>query len=64
MVDIAAASSAASQVPIDGGRSSSQENISTVKELLKQNTEDSNVERKEVEADTGPGVGQNIDINA
>lgn len=62
MVDIAATSSASSQVQLD--RSSSQENTVSVKELLSQIEEDSTVERKEVESATGPDVGQKVDIKA
>lgn len=62
MVDIAATSSASSQVQLD--RSSSQENTVSVKEILSQIEEDSTNERKEVESSTGPDVGQAVDIKA
>ncbi|VAW06205.1 hypothetical protein MNBD_ALPHA01-1133 [hydrothermal vent metagenome] len=62
MVDIASASSTSSQVQVDRG--SSQENIVSVKEMLSKSAEDSSIERKEVESDTGPNIGQKVDIKA
>ncbi|PCI32765.1 MAG: hypothetical protein COB54_06620 [Alphaproteobacteria bacterium] len=62
MVDIASTSSTSNQVQFD--RSSSQENVATVKEMLSNKADDSSVERKEVESDTGPDVGQKVDIKA
>ncbi|MCF8473648.1 MAG: hypothetical protein K9G26_03045 [Emcibacter sp.] len=62
MVDIASASSTSNQVQVDRG--SSQENTASVREVLSKAAEDSTVERKEVEADTGPNIGQKIDIRA
>ncbi len=62
MVDIASASSTSNQVQID--RSSSQENIATVREVLSNKADDSSVERKEVDSPTGPSVGQSVDIRA
>ena len=64
MVDIAAASAASSQIQVDAGRSSSQENAAIAKDLEEGKIEDSVNERKAVEADTGPGVGNNVDIQA
>lgn len=62
MVDIASASSTSSQVQVD--RSSSQENIATVRETLSNSAEDSTIERKEVESSTAPDVGKNVDVRA
>ncbi len=62
MVDIASASSASSQVQVD--RSSNQENTASVKEIIAKTADDSTIERKEVEADTGPNIGQKVDIRA
>ncbi len=62
MVDIASASSASNQVQVDRG--SSQENTAAVKEVLAKTAEDSTIERKEVESDTGPNIGQKVDIRA
>jgi len=62
MVDIASASATSSQVQVDRG--SNQENTASVKDLLAKAADDSAVERKEVEADTGPNVGQKVDIRA
>lgn len=62
MVDIASTSSTSNQIQFD--RSSSQENTAAVKEILSKAAEDSAVERKEVESDTGPNVGQKVDIKA
>lgn len=64
MVDIAAASAASSQVQIDAGHSSSQENVAIVKDAQEGKIEDSVIERKAVEADTGPGVGKHVDVQA
>lgn len=64
MVDIAAASSASSQIQVDAGRSGSQENAAVARDAEDGKIEDSVNARKEVEADTGPGVGQNVDIQA
>ncbi len=64
MVDIAAASAASSQIQVDAGRSSSQENAAIAKDIEEGKIEDSINERKAVEADTGPGVGNKIDIQA
>ncbi|PHZ86118.1 hypothetical protein [Paremcibacter congregatus] len=60
MVDIASASSASTQVQVD--RSSSQENTVSVREILAKQADDTTVERKEVEAETGPNLGNKIDI--
>lgn len=62
MVDIASASATSNQVQVD--RSSNQENTASVKDILAKEADDSEVERKEVEADTGPNVGQKVDIRA
>ncbi len=62
MVDIAGASTASSQVQVD--RSSNQENAATLKEAVAKTAEDSTIERKEVESNTGPNVGQKVDIRA
>lgn len=62
MVDIASASSTSSQVQVD--RSTSQENTASVNEVLSKSVADSSVERKEVESQTGPNVGQKVDIRA
>jgi len=62
MVDIASASSTSNQVQVDRG--SSQENTASVREVLTKAAEDSAVERKEVESNTGPNVGQKVDIRA
>jgi len=62
MVDIASASSTSSQVQVDRG--SSQENTASVKEILSKAAEDSSVERKEVESDTGPNLGKKVDVRA
>jgi hypothetical protein len=64
MVDIAAASSASSQIQVDAGRSSSQENDAIAKDAEQDKIEDSVNERKAVEADTGPDVGNNVDVQA
>lgn len=64
MVDIAAASAASSQIQVDAGRSSSQENAAIAKDAEEGKIEDSINERKAVEADTGPSVGNKIDIQA
>lgn len=64
MVDIAGASAAASQIQVDAGRSSSQENAAIAKDVEEGKIEDSINERKAVEADTGPGVGTKVDIQA
>lgn len=60
MVDIASASSVSSQVQIDRG--SSQENTASVRQALSKSANDSEIERKEVESDTGPNVGRKVDI--
>ncbi len=62
MIDIASASSTSNQVQVDRG--SSQENAASVKEILSKSAEDSSIERKEVESDTGPNIGQKVDIKA
>jgi len=62
MVDIASTSSTSNQVQVD--RSSSQENAAALKQVLSKAAEDSAVERKEVESDTGPNVGKKVDIKA
>lgn len=62
MVDIASASSASNQVQLDRG--SSQENTVSVKEILSKKAEDTTIERKEVESDTGPDIGKKVDIRA
>ncbi len=64
MVDIAAASAASAQIQVDAGRSSSQENAAIAKDLEEGKIEDSVNERKAVEADTGPDVGNKVDIQA
>ncbi|WP_138380072.1 hypothetical protein [Luteithermobacter gelatinilyticus] len=64
MVDIAEASKASSTVQVDAGRSSTQESRAAIQETVQKAAEDSAIERKEVEADTGPNVGQKIDIRA
>ena len=64
MVDIAAASAASSQIQIDAGRSSSQENAAIAKDVEQGKIEGSVNERKAVEADTGPDVGNNVDVQA
>ncbi len=64
MVDIAAASNASSQVQVDAGRSSSQENAAIAKDVEQDKIEDSVNERKAVEAGTGPDVGNSVDIQA
>jgi hypothetical protein len=64
VVDIAAASAASSQIQVDAGRSSSQENAAIAKDIEEGKIEDIINERKAVEADTGPGVGNKIDIQA
>jgi hypothetical protein len=64
MVDIAAASSASSQIQVDAGRSSSQENAAIAKDVEQGKIEDSVNERKAVEADTGADVGNNVDVQA
>lgn len=62
MVDIASTSSTSNQVQVD--RSSSQENTAALKEVVSKAAEDSVIERKEVESDTGPNLGQKVDIKA
>ncbi len=62
MVDIASTSSTANQVQVD--RSNSQENTAALKEAVSKAAEDSVIERKEVESDTGPNIGQKVDIKA
>ncbi len=62
MVDIASTSSTSSQIQLDRG--SSQENTASVKEILSKSAKDSSIERKEVESDTGPNIGQKVDIKA
>ena len=64
MVDIATASSASAQVQIDAGRSSSQENAAITKNATQDKIQDSVDARKTVEADTGPDVGNNVDVQA
>lgn len=64
MVDIAAASSASAQIQVDAGRSGSQENAAIAKDAAQEKIEDSVNARKTVEADTGPGVGNNVDVQA
>lgn len=64
MVDIAAASSASSQIQIDAGRSSSQENDAIAQDAAQGKIEGSVNERKAVEADTGADVGNNVDVQA
>lgn len=64
MVDIAAASSASSQIQVDAGRSSSQENAAIANDAEQAKIEGSVNERKPVEADTGPDVGNNVDVQA
>jgi hypothetical protein len=64
MVDIATASSASSQVQIDAGRSSSQENAALANDAAQDKIQDSVDARKTVEADTGPDVGNNVDVRA
>ena len=64
MVDIAAASNASSQIQIDAGRSGSQENAAVARDAEEGKIEDSVNAQKAVEADTGPGVGNNVDIQA
>lgn len=64
MVDIAAASSASSQIQVDAGRSSSQENAAIAKDTEQGKIEDSFEARSTVEADTGPDVGNNVDVQA
>lgn len=64
MVDLAAASSASSQVQVDAGRSSSQENAALADDAEQGKIEDSVNERKTVEADTGADVGNNVDVQA
>ncbi|MCC3861108.1 hypothetical protein [Pseudemcibacter aquimaris] len=63
MVDIAAASSASSQIQVDAGRGGSQENAAITQDV--ENKIDGAADgKKAVEADTGPGVGNNVDIQA
>ena len=62
MVDIASASSASNQVQVD--RSSNQESTASVREIIAKKAEDSTIERNEDEADTGPNIGQKVDIRA
>ncbi|WP_321391070.1 hypothetical protein [Emcibacter sp.] len=64
MVDVAEASKASNTVQINAGHSGSLENKATIQQSIQNIAEDSSVERKEVEADTGPNVGQNVDIRA
>ena len=64
MVDIAAASAASSQIQVDAGRSSSQENAAIANDAQQDKIEDSVNERKTVEANTGPDVGNNVDVQA
>lgn len=64
MVDLAAASSASSQIQVDAGRSSSQENAALADDAEQGKIEDSVNERKAVEADTGADVGNNVDVQA
>ncbi|MFC7050758.1 hypothetical protein [Emcibacter nanhaiensis] len=64
MVDVAEASKAANTVQVDAGRSGSLENKAEIQQTIQNIAEDSSIERKEVEADTGPNVGQNVDIRA
>ena len=64
MVDIAAASNASSQIQIDAGRSGSQENAAVAIDAEEGKIEDSVNAQKAVEADTGPSVGNNVDIQA
>lgn len=64
MVDIAGASAASSQIQVDAGRSGSQENAAITNAAEEGKIEDSVNERKAVEADTGPDVGNKVDIQA
>lgn len=64
MVDIAAASSASSQIQVDAGRSSTQENAAIASDVEQGKIEGSADGRKPIEADTGPGVGNNVDVQA
>ncbi|MBT5188044.1 MAG: hypothetical protein HOH19_03275 [Kordiimonadaceae bacterium] len=64
MVDIAAASSASSQIQVDAGRSSSQENAAIAQNAQQDKIEGSADGRSTVEADTGPDVGNNVDVSA
>ncbi len=63
MVDIAAASSASAQIQVDAGRRS-QENSSLAKDAENDKIEDSIDQRKAVEADTGPDLGNSVDVQA
>lgn len=62
MVDIASASSTSNQVQFDRG--SSQENTASANEVISKTAADSSIERKEVDAATGPDVGKKVDIRA
>ncbi|WP_417318303.1 hypothetical protein [Emcibacter sp.] len=64
MVDVAEASKASNAVQFDAGRSSSLENKAAVQQTVQNIADDSSFERKEVEADTGPDVGKNVDVRA
>lgn len=64
MVDIAAASSASSQIQVDAGRSGSQENAAVAREAEKGKIEDSMNTRKALETSTEAGVGQKVNIQA
>lgn len=64
MVDIAAASSASSQIQVDAGRSGSQENVAVAREAEKGKIEDFMNARKALEASTEAGVGQKVNFQA
>ena len=64
MVDIAAASSASSQIQVDAGRSGSQENAAVAREAEKGRIEDSMNTRKALETSTEAGVGKKVNIQA
>ena len=64
MVDIAAASSASSQIQVDAGRSGSQENAAVAREAEKGKIEDSMNTRKALETSAEAGVGQKVNIQA
>jgi len=63
-MDISSVSKAANQVQSDAGRSSSLENSANVQQAVQNAADDSTIERKEVEAGTGPNIGQRVDIRA
>ncbi|MCB2090149.1 MAG: hypothetical protein KDF58_01790 [Alphaproteobacteria bacterium] len=64
MVDIASASAASSQIQIDAGHSSSQENAAIEVKAQEEKIENSVNGRSTVESGTEPGVGEKIDIRA